>query len=62
MQWPTATEHGPNGAPPWGDVNREMGEVDDGGLGHISDGSQWIWSPDRDAHNDVYCRLSVSCL
>jgi len=43
-------------------VNREMGEVDDGGLGHISDGSQWIWSPDREAHNDVYCRLSVSCL
>eukprot|EP01052_Picozoa_sp_SAG31_P047104 SAG31_NODE_9284_length_1304_cov_1.387552_2_plen_225_part_01 len=43
----------------WGDVNREMGAVDDGGLGTISDESQWIWSDEPDAHNDVYCRLEI---
>lgn len=52
---------GANGVGPWGDVNREMGAVDDGGLGTISASSEWIWSTDADAHNDVYCRLTVPC-
>ena len=59
--WAPASEFGLNGVGPWGDVNREMGAADDGGLGVISADAQWIWSADPDAHNDVYCRLVVSC-
>ena len=51
--WPPAIEHGLNGVSPWGDVNREHGTVDDGGRGVISAESQWIWSHDTDAHDDV---------
>ena len=35
-----ASELGFNGIEPWGDVNREMGIIDDGGLGEISADSQ----------------------
>ena len=59
--WPYASSLGANGVGPWGDVNREMGSVDDGGLGFITDNSEWIWSVDADAHNDVYCRLTIPC-
>ena len=59
--WAPASEFGLNGVGPWGDVNREMGAADDGGLGVISADAQWIWSADPDAHNDVYCRLVVPC-
>jgi len=38
-----------------------LGAVDDGGLGTISADSQWIWSQDKDAHNDVFCRFTVPC-
>ena len=59
--WPAAFEYGFNGVAPWGDVNREMGAVDDGGWGMISETSQWIWSEDKDAQDDVYCRLVIPC-
>ena len=59
--WPAAFSFGANGVGPWGDVNREMGAVDDGGLGTISADSQWIWSQDKDAHNDIFCRFTVPC-
>jgi hypothetical protein len=59
--WPYANSLGANGVGPWGDVNREMGDVDDGGLGVISASSEWIWSVDADAHNDVYCRITIPC-
>eukprot|EP01043_Picozoa_sp_COSAG02_P069848 COSAG02_NODE_12136_length_1591_cov_1.669571_2_plen_432_part_01 len=59
--WPYANSLGANGVSPWGDVNREMGAVDDGGQGTISDSSEWIWSVDADAHNDVFCRLTIPC-
>ena len=61
VAWQPAFEFGANGVGPWGDVNREMGAVDDGGLGTISADSQWIWSQDKDAHNDVFCRFTVPC-
>ena len=56
--WAPATEYGANsaGIEPWGDVNRDMGAVDDGGAGVISADSLWIWSADPDVHNDIYCR------
>ena len=60
-EWDEAFTFGANGVGPWGDVNREMGDVDDGGLGVISAASEWIWSQDKDAHNDVFCRLTVPC-
>ena len=59
--WAPAFTFGANGVGPWGDVNREHGDVDDGGLGFISAASEWIWSQDKDAHNDVFCRLTVPC-
>jgi hypothetical protein len=31
--WPYASSRGANGVGPWGDVNREMGAVDNAGLG-----------------------------
>jgi hypothetical protein len=60
--WTETTSFGANGVGPWGDVNRHRtSAVGAGGLGTISDTSEWIWSADPNGHNDVYCRLVVPC-
>ena len=56
--WERASSHGANGASPWGDVNRDMG-MDS--MGNISAASEWIWTSDENLHNDIFCRLEVSC-
>ena len=43
---------------PWGDVNRDMGM---NSAGSVSPTAEWIWTSDNDAHNDIYCRLTVPC-
>ena len=57
--WVPATQFGANGVGPWGDVNREMGTVDDGGDGTIAADAQWIWTENNNNHNDIYCRLVI---
>ena len=56
--WPRPTSFGGYDSAPWGDINRDMG-MDS--LGAISTDSQWVWTSDNQAHNDIYCRLTVPC-
>ena len=56
--WPRPTSFGGYDSAPWGDINRDMGM---NSLGAISTDSQWVWTSDNQAHNDIYCRLTVPC-
>ena len=57
--WPQATTFGQNAEQP-GEPNVPIWRrVKGSPIPDIADTAHWIWSPDNDAHNNIFCRVTV---
>ena len=57
--WPQATTFGQNGQQD-GEPNVPIWRrVKGSPIPDIADDAHWIWTPDNDAHNDIFCRVTV---